>query len=149
LNNTTLTLSAPPTSTPSGTLVFSIPYYPEIDGIASYASYGIRQLSVTNISSPTFAFRLPVPTNAIGYVIDYLYQGSQKSRRGQITIMVDVTNNRVQLSDEYDYTQVGSSGDETALSFSAQISNKSVSVSYTNTSSGDTGTVYYSYKAVL
>lgn len=149
LNNTTLTLSAAPNSTPSGTLVFSIPYYPEIDGIASYASYGIRQIPVTNISSQTFAFRLPVPTGAVGYVIDYMYQGSQKSRRGQITIMVDVSNNRVQLSDEYDYTQVGSSGDETALSFSAQISNKSVNVSYTNTSSGDTGTVYYSYKAVL
>ena len=147
VNSTTVTLSAAPNSTPSGTLVFSIPYYPEIGGVVSYSSYGITQISISNISSSTFAFRLPLPADGIGYVVNYVYRGSNKSRRGQMTIMADVVHNTVQLSDEYDYT--GPGGEDTLLSFTAQILNKSLNISYTNTSVGDTGTMIYSYSAVL
>ena len=147
VNSTTLTLSAAPNSTPNGTLVFSIPYYPEVGGVVTYNSYGIVQVPISNISSSTFAFRLPLPTDGIGYVINYVYRGTNKSRRGQLTVMADVVHNTVQSSDEYDYT--GPVGEDTLLSFTAQILNKSLNISYTNTSVGDTGTMIYSYSAVL
>ena len=151
VNSTTLTMSASPNTTPSGTLVFSVPYYPEISGIVSYNSYGINRISISNITSPTFAFRLPIPTDGVGYIINYVYQSTNRaqSRRGQLTIMADINDNLVQVSDEYDYVQYASTSEDTLLQFSAQILNKSLNVSYVNTSSGDTGTIIYSYSAVV
>jgi hypothetical protein len=62
--------------------------------------------------------------------------------------MVDVVNSAVQLTDEYDWT--GASSEEALLTFSAQILNKSLNISYSNTSSGDNNAVLlYSYSAVL
>jgi hypothetical protein len=151
LNGTTLSMSGNPNTTPSGTLVFSVPYYPEISGLVSYNSYGINQVSITNITSPTFAFRLPLPTNGIGYIVNYVYRSTNRaqSRRGQLTVMADVANNLVQLSDEYDYVQYASTSEDTLLAFSAQILNKSLNISYVNTSAGDSGVIVYSYSAVL
>ena len=151
VNSTTLTMTASPNSTPSGTLVFSVPYYPEVGGLVSYNSYGINQITISNITSPTFAFRLPLPTDGVGYIINYVYRSTnrQQSRRGQLTIMADVINSLVQVSDEYDYVQYASTSEDTSLAFSAQILNKSLNVSYVNTSTGDTGIVIYSYSAVF
>jgi hypothetical protein len=148
VNSTTLTMSAGPNSTPSGQLIFSIPYYPEVSGRVSYQSYGSQTVALSNISS-AFAFRLPVPTDYVGYVINYVYKGATKSRRGHLTIMVDVTGNSgagaVQVSDEYDYT--GPSGQDDLLQFSASIVNNSLNVSYSNSS--DAGIMSYSYTAIL
>jgi hypothetical protein len=151
INGTTLSMSASPNTTPSGTLTFSVPYYPEISGVVSYNSYGINRISISNITSPTFAFRLPLPTDGVGYIVNYVYRSSNRaqSRRGQMTVMADVTNNLVQLSDEYDYVQFASTSEDTKLEFSAQILNKSLNISYKNTSSGDSGVILYSYSAVL
>lgn len=149
VNSTTLTMSSSPDSTPTGQLIFSIPYYPEISGRVSYQSYGVQSIAISNISSAAFAFRLPIPTDFVGYVISYVYKGTNKSRRGHLTIMVDVTANggagAVQVSDEYDYT--GAAGQDDLLQFSAAIINNSLNVSYTNTS--DSGTMVYSYSAIL
>jgi hypothetical protein len=151
VNATTLTISASPNTTPSGTLVFSIPYYPEVGGLVSFSSYGANQIAISNITSSTFAFRLPIPTDAVGYVINYVYRSTnrQQSRRGQLTIMADIANALVQVSDEYDYVQYASTSEDTLLAFSAQILNKSLNVSYVNNSTGDTGTVIYSYSVVF
>jgi len=150
-DSVTLIMSAGPNSTPSGTLVFSVPYYPEVSGLVSYNSYGTNQITISNITSPAFAFRLPLPTTGVGYIINYVYRSTnrQQSRSGQLTVMADVINNLVQVSDEYDYVQFASTSEDTLLQFSAQILNKSLNVSYVNTSSGDTGIVIYSYSAVL
>ena len=149
VNGTTLTMSAGPNSTPSGQLIFSIPYYPEVSGRASYQSFGVQSVPISNISSSAFAFRLPIPTDFVGFVVSYVYKGSTKSRRGQLTIMVDVTANgglgAVQVSDEYDYT--GAAGQDDLLQFSASIINRSLNVTYTNT--GESGTMVYSYSAIL
>jgi hypothetical protein len=63
--------------------------------------------------------------------------------------MVDVTANggagAVQVSDEYDYT--GAVGQDDLLQFSASIVNRSLNVTYTNT--GESGTMVYSYSAIL
>jgi hypothetical protein len=151
INSTTLSMSANPNTTPSGTLTFSVPYYPEISGLVSYSSYGINQVSISNITSSTFAFRLPLPIDGVGYIIDYVYRSTNRaqSRRGQMTIMADVANNLVQLSDEYDYVQFASTSEDVKLAFSAQILNKSLNISYVNTSSGDSGVILYSYSAVF
>jgi hypothetical protein len=149
LNGTTLSISGNPNTTPSGTLTFSVPYYPEIGGLVSYNSYGINKAIINN-SNSSFVFRLPLPTDGAGYVINYVYRSTlrQQSRRGQLTVMVDVINSSVQLTDEYDWT--GASSEETLLSFSAQILNKSLNISYSNTSSGDNNAVLlYSYSAIL
>jgi len=151
LNSTTLSMSGNQNSQPSGTLVFSVPYYPEISGLVSYNSYGMNKITVSNITSPTFAFRLPLPTDGVGYIVNYVYisQTRAQSRRGQLIVMADVANNLVQLSDEYNYVQFASTSEETLLQFSAQISNKSLTISYVNTSVGDSGSIMYSYSAVL
>lgn len=149
VDSITLTISTSPNSTPNGQLIFSVPYYPEISGKVTYQSYGIQTVAISNISSAAFAFRLPVPTDFVGYVVSYVYRGASKSRRGQLTIMVDVTANggvgAVQVSDEYDYT--GTSGEDDLLQFRASIVANSLNVTYTNTS--DSGTMDYSYTAVL
>jgi hypothetical protein len=151
INSTTLSISANSSTTPSGTLTFSVPYYPEISGLVSYNSYGINQVSISNITSPTFAFRLPLPTDGVGYIVNYVYRSVNRaqSRRGQLTVMADVANNLVQLSDEYDYVQYASTSEDTLLAFSAQILNKSLNISYVNNSSGDSGIILYSYSAVF
>jgi hypothetical protein len=148
VNSTTLTINVSPNSTPSGQLIFSIPYYPEITGRVSYQAYGVQQIQISNISSSTFAFRLPISTDSVGYAIDYVYRGSGKARRGQLLIMVDVIANgglgTTQVSDEYNYT--GPAGEDDLLQFTAAILNNSLNVSYTNTSSS--GTMVYSYSAI-
>ena len=148
-NATTLILNKAPNTTPSGALTFSVPYYPEVSGYVSYTSYGIQQVLISNITSPTFAFRLPIPTDGINYVINYVYRSSllAQSRRGTISIMVDVKNSAVQLTDEYDYT--GTAANDVLLAFSANILNNSLNISYVNTATGDTGVVLYSYSAVV
>jgi hypothetical protein len=150
-SNVEVTLSAAPNSQPSGALTFSVPYYPEISGLVSYNSFGVRQISVNYTPNPSFAFRLPMPADGVNYQINYIYKSQQYplGRRGSITIMVDVTNNSVQLSDEYDYTGRTDSTYDVNLTFTARIVTNSVEVDYTNLSSSDIGTVMYSYTAVL
>jgi len=148
-NSTTLVLTTPPATTPSGTLTFSVPYYPEVSGYVSYTSYGMQQVQITNISSPTFAFRLPIPTDGVNFVINYVYRSTYiaQSRRGVISVMCDTKNQAVQLTDEYDWT--GTATNDVLLQFSAQIQNNSLVINYSNTATNDTGVLLYSYSAVL
>jgi hypothetical protein len=150
-SNVQVTLSAAPSSSPSGTLTFSVPYYPEVSGLVSYNSFGTRQISIGNITNAIFAFRLPVPTNGVNYVINYFYQSSQYAitRRGTMSVAVDITNQSVQFSDEYDYTGRTDSTYETNLKFTGRIVLNSLEIDYVNTTSGDLGTLVYSYSAVL
>lgn len=151
-SNVGLILSAGPNGSPSGVLTFSIPYYPEISGVVSYSSHGVRQVSITNVNNSTFAFRLPLPVDGVNYVINYIYRstaGLAISRRGTMTIMCDVINNSVQLTDEYDYTGRTDSTYDVNLSFTARIVTNSLEVDYINTSASDSGVLMYSYQAVL
>jgi len=150
-SNIEVTLSAAPNSQPSGTLTFSVPYYPEVSGLVTYNSFGTRQIAVSNISNSTFAFRLPLPSDGVNYQVNYIYKSQQYpiGRRGTMTIMVDASNNSVQLSDEYDYTGRSDGTYDVNLTFTARIVTNSVEIDYTNSSSGDVGTIMYSYSAVL
>jgi len=144
-------LSSAPNGTPSGILTFSVPYYPEISGLVSYDSHSVRQVNITNPSNSTFAFRLPLPSDGVNYVINYVYRSTVLtiSRRGTITIMCDVVNNSVQLSDEYDYTGRNDGTYDVNLAFTARIVTNSLEVDYVNPSASDAGLLMYSYSAVL
>jgi hypothetical protein len=150
-SNVQVIISSAPNGTPSGVLTFSVPYYPEVSGLVSYDSHSVRQVNITNPSTSTFAFRLPLPTDGVNYVINYVYRSTVLaiSRRGTITIMCDVINNSVQLSDEYDYTGRNDGTYDVNLAFTARIITNSLEIDYINNSVSDAGLLMYSYSAVL
>jgi len=101
------------------------------------------------------AFRLPIDTDAAGYVINYVYRSTSGThkRRGTLTIIVDTANRTSQLTDEYDF--VGEEGSDDALSFSARLSalngtaRDTLVVWYSNTTAGDSNAeMTYSYSAI-
>jgi len=101
------------------------------------------------------AFRLPIDTDAAGYVINYVYKSTSGThkRRGTLTIIVDTENRTSQLTDEYDF--VGEEGSDDSLTFSARLSalngvaRDTLVVWYSNTTSGDNNAeLTYSYSAI-
>lgn len=132
---------------------FSVPYIGEQGGKVEFQSFGVNTVQIGPMSvASSPLFRIPINGTVTGYKIKYTYQGNGRSREGVISIAVDVPNNRVQLSDEYNY--VGSNTDLTALNFKARITSLATSkdtleILYTNTASSDNGaTLTYSYSAV-
>jgi len=146
-------------------------YVPEVSGQGTYSLYGTRKLSLGQITSPTLAFRLPmatdafgVPMNSISYTISYVYKSisSQFTRRGTVTIVADADYKVVQLADEYDYAG-GQIADMLKLDFSVVLLDEigavytgaagqipvSIGVNYTNTLTGDSGYLSYTYTAVI
>jgi hypothetical protein len=90
----------------------AVPYVPELGGEGSYSSYNTNQITLGYITSPVFAFRLPVnttfdgsPHGSIFYTINYFYKSSDFhfTRSGIITISADIENAKIQLSDEYNF----------------------------------------------
>jgi hypothetical protein len=140
----------------------SVPYVPTVNGYASRSSFTTRRASVNQINTSTLVFRLPIPileqitvrgTGMIGYEITYNYKGTSKSRFGKLFINVDIDHSAVQLVDEFEY--VGIDDDKQKLEFTAQILDSNndgykdcVGVFYTNTSSNDVGTLYYTYRSI-
>lgn len=101
------------------------------------------------------AFRLPIDTEAAGYVINYVYKSTSGThkRRGTLTIIVDTANRTSQLTDEYDF--VGEDSADDRLTFSARLSalngvaRDTLVVWYSNTTPGDSNAEFtYSYSAI-
>ena len=101
------------------------------------------------------AFRLPIDTDAAGYVINYVYRSTSGThkRRGTLTVIVDTVNRTSQLTDEYDF--VGEDSSDDALTFSARLSalngaaRDTLVVWYSNTTAGDSNAeLTYSYSAI-
>ena len=124
----------------------AIPFVPEIAGNISYNSFSPRRLDSFTFGPIVLdAFRLPVNTNRYGspigssmYSIDYIYQSnSDFTRRGTLSVAVNLSNGSIQLSDEYEFAGSDPSG-ETArkLDFSAKVLDGSG-----NTYTGSTGQV--------
>lgn len=151
----------------------SVSYIPEVAGHGVFHSYGTLApgSAITNVTDPAFLFRLPIPTDRFGgalgtitHVIDYSYTSSVTnfSRRGTLTIVLNVGHKKIQLSDEFDYagSDIGNTNALT-LDFSARFLNQSggtwsvdqtpgsVAVYYSNTMNGDTGTFVYTYKSIF
>lgn len=152
-----------------------VPYIPEVSGYAEYNSYSTSVLPITNITSDTFLFRLPIsiselgtPERSIMYTIDYIYRGNDNfSRKGTMNLVVDVdastdTNaSVVQLTDEYDYTGpdelkarrltfVINLLDEVGDIYVGSIGQVPFSIAiYFSNNGGDSGVLTYKYNAVL
>jgi hypothetical protein len=156
----------------------STQYVPEIAGHGTYSLAGTKNQLIGYVStSSVLSFRLPcsttlngVPTKSIVYSINYIYSSSNNSftRRGTITVAADIQNNKIQLSDEYDFagtdvTQSGGGTTSTQLDFKAYFldatssiytgglgqSITSIGIYYTNSLNGDSGNLSYSYTASL
>jgi hypothetical protein len=147
-------------------------YIPELAGRGEYHSFSTRNIGITATVSPTFAFRLPcatgfdgVPSGVITYLINYSYTSSNNSfsRRGTITISADITNRRIQLTDDYDFAGIDTANtislllnfkasylDQLGVAFlgSAGQVPSSIVINYENNLTGDVGTFDYSYIAI-
>lgn len=147
----------------------SVPYIPEVTGNVTHTLFGTRQLTIGQINSPIQLFRLPIPTDSFGvpggavsFKLDYLFKSTAfaYSRKGTMDIGVDVTSNKFQLTDDYEF--VGSDPGHSlaqVLDFSVRILTTtgatytgaigqtpgSIAVYYINTRTGDAGLFNYSY----
>ena len=93
-------------------------YVPEVGGLVSYETHSSRTLTLSGGSASVPAFRLPTCTNQTGgsnfvnpdprhvtYVINYVFRSPNYNytRRGTMTVSVDVETGYKQLSDDYDF----------------------------------------------
>ena len=143
-------------------------YVPEVCGKIAYELFGVRRWGITQITSPTLMFRLPVsttsdgePEGSIGYKLDYTYRSGNNNftRRGTIGLAVDITSGSSQLTDEYDFAGTDSTKelkldisvkllDQTGVAYTGAVGQKvaSVAMYYTNVLTGDYGDFSYTYK---
>jgi Major tropism determinant N-terminal domain/Pectate lyase superfamily protein len=164
--STSLSLANDPTNA-------SIAYVPELAGHGVYESYATQTLPIANTTQFTLAFRLPVstdnygsPTGTITHLIDYIYTSSYGSfsRTGTITIVANIAQANIQISDEFNFA--GSDPTNVTcllLDFKAIFLSQTgsvytgaggqvpstVEVSYVNNYTNDYGTFVYSYKSIL
>jgi hypothetical protein len=153
------------------------PYVPELAGKGKYIASSPRSITLTQVTSPTLVFRLPVSTDEAGapvgsivYTVDYSYQstGNAFTRRGTMTISALIgtspsyTAAKYQMSDDYDFAGVDTSNKSLQLTFSVKFLDQtgvdytgasgqvpsSLAVRYTNTLNGDSGTFTYSYTSI-
>jgi len=150
-----------------------IPYVPEVSGHSVYTYNSTKTINLIQSATYVQILKLPVPwlpsptdrttgpTGQITYTINYLYTSLSNtfSRSGTITITADVTNNQIQLNDEYNFAGVDASDvNATYLDFKAQFldtngaitagSPWTIVLSYVNNLSGDTGVLNYTYTSI-
>lgn len=148
-----------------GSTYSTSPYAPLVNGPTERSTFASKTVDISYRGLvPSVAFRLPIPvtnqssyvdgTGLIGYEINYIYKSSlAQSRYGKITIMVNVTNNLVQLVDDYEW--VGPSGNDENLTFTASIIDANndthedcVAVYYVNSTNPDSATMTYTYRSI-
>lgn len=149
------------------------PYVPELGGHGTYTSYGSKQITLGQITSPVLAFRLPcstdqygLPIGSVSYSINYFYKSTSNSftRAGVITVSADIDNKKIQISDEYNFAGADSSNTTALiLDFSTYFLDQdgahytgaygqtpsSIAINYSNNLSGDAGYFNYSYTASM
>lgn len=131
-------------------------YYPEVEGIAYHQTLVTKQRVINALSG--FVTRLPL--NLFNsYKIDYLYSSTTQLRKGTLNIAIDDNNGNIQLTDEYECTNVSVVGDPTipsqlgesneGLVFNAEISVKDeLIINYVN-NSGQNGILTYAYTVLV
>jgi hypothetical protein len=114
---------------------YTVKYIPELAGHGSFTSFGFINPSptgnaITYNASPQQIFRLPVnttsqgiPNDLINYEIKYYYKSSVNnfSRRGTMTIAVDITAKTIHMSDDFDFAGTDTTVNTTS-SYSLQLS---------------------------
>ncbi len=143
-------------------------YKSELGGHGTYAPDLYKKITLGYYVSDFLAFRLPCSSDYVGnaegsvvYTITYFYKSTTHAftRRGTMTISADVTNAKIQLSDEFDVAGNISEENQIKLDFSAKFIDEvgtvytgalgqtpaSIGIYYTNNYSADTGSFTYSY----
>jgi hypothetical protein len=143
-------------------------YKPELGGHGTYTPDLYKKITLGYHVSNFLAFRLPCSSDYAGnaegsvtYTITYFYKSTTHAftRRGTMTISADITNAKIQLSDEFDVAGNISEENQIKLDFSAKFIDEvgtvytgalgqtpaSIGIYYTNNYSADTGSFTYSY----
>jgi hypothetical protein len=149
------------------------PYTPEVAGRGSYSINNTRAITLAQTNpqgAPAFRLPMPtiasgIPTGSISYEIDYTYRSNTGfTRSGKMLLTAHVGSTPiVQLSDDYNFAGVdatiGTSTTSLALTFSPTLINLagtaydgtggtapySIGIYYSNSLTGDSGTLYYTY----
>lgn len=126
------------------------PYRPDLEGTGLVTS-SVQKITLPSTPNTLLAFRLPL-NNATAIKVDYIFQSSlyNQVRKGTLDLIVDKINNRVQLSDDYEF--VGTTGED-ALIFTANLENVTLSgeseinvrINYKNLNVNDVNTFTYTY----
>jgi hypothetical protein len=134
----------------------TVAYVGEVGGKVSTQAFSVNQILINQVGSPILAFRLPISSTITGYSINYTYYAPTKarSRQGNLSVLIDVVNNSVQLTDTYDW--FGPEGADEVLEFSASllalangITKDTLAINYKNPSDGEPGSMLtYSYSVI-
>jgi len=130
-------------------------YFPEIEGIFNYKNTDLHEVaSISTTTNWVTAFRLPA-NQSRSFEIDYFYRSPAISgvRTGTLTIMVDMTNTSIRISDEYEFTASNMSLAEN-LTFRARLVNitsgdendttvETAYIEMRNSTPSDTGKLYF------
>ena len=135
------------------TYQLNIAYIPEISGSAIASIGTTYRLAITQFTEFSKLFRLAADTTR-AYEIDYIYKSSavNAQRTGKLEVIVNPTNNLVDLVDSYDF--VGDSNLAQNLQFKAQTfdenSNSSVdtiAIMVLNSTSSDNAELTYTVRS--
>lgn len=130
----------------------NLPYIPEIEGNVVSNIGTTYRLAITQFGEYSKLFRLPADTTR-AYEIDYVYKSSavNAQRTGKMEIIVNPTQNIIDMTDSYDY--VGDDSFAENLKFKAQTydedSNSSVdtlAIMVLNSTSSDNAQLTYKVK---
>lgn len=149
-----------------------VSYFPEVAGHGKFVLPTTKYIVIGYSGNYQKLLRLPLNTDSFGvpggsmsYTIDYTYNSTHAlfTRRGTITVSVDIDNALIQLSDEYDYAGSGTSEDSLKLDFTASFLDElnedytgavgqypyTLCINYINTLSSDAGTFTYTYSSLF
>ena len=130
-------------------------YIPEVEGIFNYKYSDLHKIdSISTTSNWVTAFRLPANQNR-SFEIDYFYRSPQVTgvRTGTLTIMIDIGNQAIKISDEFEFTGANMSVAEN-LTFRARLVNitegnpsdttiETAYIEMRNTTASDSGKLYF------
>jgi hypothetical protein len=130
-------------------------YIPEVEGIFNYKYSDLHKIdTISTTSNWATAFRLPANQNR-SFEIDYFYRSPQVTgvRTGTLTIMIDISNQSIKISDEFEFTGANMSIAEN-LTFRARLVNitsgnlsdttiETAYVEMRNSTASDSGKLYF------
>ena len=130
-------------------------YIPEVEGIFNYKYSDLHKVdSISTTGNWVTAFRLPANQNR-SFEIDYFYRSPEVTgvRTGTLTIMIDISNQSIKISDEFEFTGSNMSVAEN-LTFRARLVNitsgspsdttiETAYIEMRNSTSSDSGKLYF------
>lgn len=133
-------------------------YVPEFSGKGKYEVQNTVSLVITESATSKKLFNLPVPMSINGspqdtiiHEINYVYISTvgEYTRKGSMIITADIANDKIHVSDEYDF--VGNEDFLQWFDLTAGFSggNSAVSIFYTNTLQEDSGYFSFTYKSSI